>query len=549
MKSLNFEFLRSKWPELAGLGGFAESYAHSDPIGSLSKLRQYGEELVKWIYHEVRLPIPQRANQIELLEAQAFVDITPQLILSKLHTLRIEGNRAVHGGVGDSTTALRLIKEAYNISRWLFATHSTDDVALVKPFVNPPSGGIEGSERRKEKKAILQRLVDQEAQLKKFLLEIEKERKRSSELESTAEERKAALDAALAASTQLETLDPLSFNEEQTRRYLIDTTLASYGWQVAPGLENTAEVKKEVTVLHQPTDSEEGHADYVLYDDNGMPLAVVEAKKTSKNVQIGRTQAKIYADGLEKEHGQRPIIFYTNGYETYIWNDAEGEGWRRIYGFYSKDSLQHLIFQRNEKKPLSEVKANIDIAGRMYQIEAVQRVAEKFAEKKRKALIVQATGTGKTRVAISLSDALIKAKWAKRILFLCDRKELRKQAHNAFKEFLPSEPRTIISRATAKDRDSRIYFATYPAMTRIYQSFDIGFFDLIIADESHRSLYNRYKQLFDYFDCCQVGLTATPIRFIGKSTFDIFQCEDQDPTASYEFKEAIENTPLSLIHI
>ena len=197
MKSLNFEFLRSKWPELAGLGGFAESYAHSDPIGSLSKLRQYGEELVKWIYHEVRLPIPQRANQIELLEAQAFVDITPQLILSKLHTLRIEGNRAVHGGVGDSTTALRLIKEAYNISRWLFATHSTDDVALVKPFVNPPSGGIEGSERRKEKKAILQRLVDHEAQLKKFLLEIEKERKRSSELESTAEERKAALDLSL----------------------------------------------------------------------------------------------------------------------------------------------------------------------------------------------------------------------------------------------------------------------------------------------------------------------------------------------------------------
>ena len=211
MKSLNFEFLRSRWPELAGLGGFAETYAHTDPKGSLAKLRQFGEELTKWIYHDVRLPIPIRANQIELLEAQPFVDVTPPVVLSKLHTLRIEGNRAVHGSSGDTTTAFRILKEAYNIARWLFATHTADDVSAVTAFVEPPKGGVEGAEQRKEKRAILQRLVDQEAQLQKLLGEIENERERSTKLEATAEERKAALQAAAAASEKLQDLDPLSF--------------------------------------------------------------------------------------------------------------------------------------------------------------------------------------------------------------------------------------------------------------------------------------------------------------------------------------------------
>ena len=263
MKSLNFEFLRSQWPELAGLGGFAETYAHTDPKGSLAKLRQFGEELTKWIYDEVSLPLPVRANQIELLEAQPFVDITPRVVLSKLHALRIEGNRAVHGSGGDTTTALRVLKEAYNIARWLFATHTTEDVSAVTPFVEPPKGGVEGAEQRKEKRAILQRIVDQEAQLQKLIGEIDNERERSTKLEATAEERKAALQAAVAASDQLKDLDPLSFNEDQTRRYLIDQTLADNGWDIGPGESNTSEVHKEVLVPNQPTNSTEGYADYV----------------------------------------------------------------------------------------------------------------------------------------------------------------------------------------------------------------------------------------------------------------------------------------------
>lgn len=547
MKSTNFEFLRPKWPELASLGGFAESYAHSDPIGSISKLRAFCEQVVEWIHHGQRLPKPYRANLSDLLENQPFRDVTPPVVLSKLHGLRKEGNSAVHGNRGDATVALRLTREAYNVGRWLYVTYADGNVADCPEFTEPPKGGVEGIELRREKRAILERIAAQEAQMQKLLADLEKERSQARRAEATAEERRAALEAALKAKEALEAVDPLSFSEAETRTYLIDQMLADEGWYIGKGSTDTDEVKKEYPVSHQTTESGEGAADYVLFDDNGKPLAVVEAKKTSENPQKGRTQARLYADGLEQQHGQRPVIFYTNGYDLWIWNDSAGEPWRKLYGFYSKDSLQHLIFQRTEKQPVSNIRPNPIIAGRMYQIEAVRRVVETFAEKKRKALIVQATGTGKTRVGISLSDAMIRAGWAKRILFLCDRRELRKQANNAFKEFLPSEPRTYVTRVSAGDTDHRIYLSTYPAMMKVHESFDVGFFDLIIADESHRSLYNRYRQLFQYFDCYQVGLTATPVDFVERNTFDMFDCEPGDPTANYSYQEALDHRPPYLV--
>jgi len=550
MKSTNFEFLRPKWPELASLGGFAEAYAHTDPIGSISKLRAFCEQVVEWIHHDQRLPKPFRANLSDLMENQPFRDVTPQVVLSKLHALRKEGNNAVHGNKGDATVALRLTREAHNVGRWIFVTYAGGSVSDCPEYTEPPKGGVEGVQQRREKRAILERIAAQESQMQKLLADLEKERSQARQAEATAEERRAALEAALKAKEALEAVDPLSFNEAETRIYLIDQTLADEGWDVGKGAADTDEVKKEYPVSHQPTESGEGAADYVLFDDNGKPLAVVEAKKTSEDPQKGRTQAKLYADGLEKQHGQRPVIFYTNGYDLWIWNDAAGEPWRKLYGFYSKDSLQHLIFQRTEKLPVSKVSPNPIVGGRklrMYQIEAIRRVVERFAEKKRKALIVQATGTGKTIVAISLSDSMIRAGWAKRILFLCDRRELRKQASNAFKECLPSEPRTYVTGASAGDTDHRIYLSTYPAMMKIHESFDVGFFDLIIADESHRSLYNRYRQLFEYFDCYQVGLTATPVGFVARNTFRMFQCEDQDPTANYTYDEAVTHNPPYLV--
>ena len=377
--------------------------------------------------------------------------------------------------------------------------------------------------------------------MQKLLADLEAERSRATQAEATAEERRAALEAALKATQSLQAIDPMAFNEDETRRYLIDQMLADADWDVGKGNVSTNDVVKEAPVQYQVGPSGEGKADYVLSDDNGKPLGVVEAKKTSRDPQLGRKQAEQYADGLEKEHKQRPVIFYTNGYDNWIWNDhpSAGEPPRKIYGFYSKDSLQHLHFQRTAKKPVSEVAANPDIAGWMFQMEAVRRVVERFAQKKRKALIVQATGTGKTRVAISLCDAMIKANWAKRILFLCDRRELRKQANKAFNEFMPSLPRTYVKGSSAGDTTNRIFLSTYPAMMKIFESFDIGFFDLIICDESHRSLYNRYRQILEYFDCYQLGLTATPVDFLARNTFKLFDCEEGDPTSNYDYATAV----------
>lgn len=539
MKSINFEFLRPTWPELAGLGGFAEAYAHSDPLGSLTKLRSFCEQAVEWIHHNQKLHKPFRANLNDLLHNQSFKDIIPQVVLSKLHSLRMVGNDAVHGNKGDTTTALQAIQEAYNVARWLHVNYAEGNVSDCPDFKQPPSGGIEGSENRKERRAILERISAQEAQMKKLLDTLEKERSRADQAEATAEERAAALKAAVEATDKLKKVDPLSFNEAETRKYLIDQMLADEGWDVGKGKISTSEVIKEAPVGYQVGTSGKGSADYVLDDDNGKPLGVVEAKKTAKDPRIGQKQAEQYADGLEKEHGQRPVMFYTNGYDIWIWNDAVKEPPRKIYGFYSKNSLQHLHFQRTAKKPVGEVAANPLIAGRMYQIEAVRRVVERFAENKRKALLVQATGTGKTRVAISLCDAMIKANWAKRILFLCDRRELRRQANNAFNEFLPTLPRTTVSGASAGNTKDRIFLSTYPAMMKVYESFDVGFFDLIIADESHRSLYNRYRQIFEYFDSYQLGLTATPVDFISRNTFKIFQCDEGDPTSNYDYATAV----------
>lgn len=372
----------------------------------------------------------------------------------------------------------------------------------------------------------------------KLLADLEKARAEAETAKKSESEKTTILAQAQQAANALE------FSEEETRLKLIDEMLLAVGWDVGSGKASTSEVGKEVEVLHQPTGTGKGYADYVLGGDNGKPLAVVEAKKTAEDAQKGKMQAKYYADGLEKMHGQRPVIFFTNGYEVFIWDDTKKEPPRKVFGFYSKDSLDYAHFQNRQRSDvlgaLNPVEA---ITDRLYQIEAIKRVAEHFDNRKRRALVIQATGTGKTRVAIALCELMIRAKWAKRILFLCDRRELRKQASDSFDEFLPSEPRVLVTRATAGDRTKRIYLSTYPAMMKCYQDFDPGFFDLVIADESHRSIYNRYRDLFRWFDAYQVGLTATPVKFIHRNTYSLFGCENEDPTSNFTYEEAISHDP------
>jgi len=535
-QSTNFEFLRTHRGELADLGAFAEAYAYSDPVSSLVKLRLFAEVFVTGLYSHLKLPRPFQANLNDLLNEECFRQSVPSVIINKIHILRKAGNSAAHSNYGSSQDALCGLQSAFDLARWIHISLYKGSVTSCGEYKAPLQTNIHAAVEA-EKKKLKEQLALQEAEMQQLLQKLEEERKTAEAHAKTAAELQSVLDAGQKAA------DTLKFDEAKTRKELIDAMLLEVGWNIDPSGVSTEQVGQEIEVNNQPTTSGLGYADYVLWAENGKPLAVIEAKKTAVSPERGRTQAKLYADSLEAKYGQRPVIFYSNGFETFIWNDAVKEPPRKIFGFYSKDSLDYLLFRNLEKAPLETIAPDPQIAGRLYQIEAVKRVCERFSGNHRRSLVIQATGTGKTRVAISLCEALVRAKWAKRILFLCDRRELRKQALNAFKEFLPGEPRTTVSHATYKDRNKRIYLATYPAMMKCLQSFDVGFFDLIIADESHRSIYNRYRDLFTYFDALEVGLTATPVQFIARNTYKMFGCEDKDPTSYFSFEDAINHRP------
>ncbi len=534
MTSHNFEFLREQSPELADLGGFAEKYLHEDPASAVAKLRLFSEQLVERIYQVHQLQKPFQPKFVDLLTNGAFTSMVPQVILDKIHLLRKVGNKGVHGEVVPVKDAVLNLSDAFDLARWFYLFIAEGDRSTLKAF-QPILATHEDTKGKikKEKKEALQQLKAQEERMQQLLADLEAQRAAVKTAEKKAEE----LAALLAAGQQV--ADVLNFDEETTRHRLIDVMLAEAGWDIGAKGISTTEVVQEEEVPYQPTDSGIGYADYVLREDNGKALAVIEAKRASKNPEQGRKQAQLYADGIEKKERQRPLIFYTNGYQTWLWDDSLKYPPRQVYGFYSKDSLQYLVQQRGLRKKLIGHLPKKEITTRLYQIEAIKRVCERFDQGHRMGLVVQATGTGKTRVAVALTDLLIQSGWVKRVLFLCDRRELRKQAKNAFDDFI-GEPTTYVTARTAKDRTKRVYFGTYPAMQKIFETFDVGFFDLIIADESHRSIYNRYRELFLYFDCLQVGLTATPVDFISRNTFSLFGCEEKNPTAYYPLEQAIE---------
>ena len=272
-----------------------------------------------------------------------------------------------------------------------------------------------------------------------------------------------------------------------------------------------------------------GFVDYVLWGDDGKPLAVVEAKKTMVDADVGQQQAKLYADCLEAMHGQRPLIFYSNGYETYLWDDTSYPP-RKVDGFYKKDELASIIVRREQRGELRVADINSEIAGRYYQKRAIGSIAAHFTASHRKALLVMATGTGKTRMSIALTDLLQRAGWVKRTLFLADRVSLVRQAASAFKEHLPdSSPVNLV---TEKDQTGRVYVSTYPTMMGLIDAsegseakFSVGHFDLVIIDEAHRSVYRKYGAIFRYFDSLLVGLTATPRDQVDKNTYELFGLE------------------------
>lgn len=340
--------------------------------------------------------------------------------------------------------------------------------------------------------------------------------------------------------------------EAETRKNIIDKKLKEAGWDV----NNRSQVRLEYDIsvplpagVSEARTKYEGHqfSDYVLLGKDGKPIAVVEAKKTSKDAGVGREQAKQYCYHIQRENGGfLPFCFYTNGLETYFW-DLENQPPRKILGYPTRDDFERLSFIREYRKKLSDELINTTIAGRDYQIRAIRSILEGIEKKKRNFLLVMATGTGKTRTCISLVDALMRAKHAVRVLFLVDRIALRDQGLDAFKEHLPNEPRWPKRGEKSISKDRRIYISTYPTMLNIIRDekerLSPHFFDLIVIDESHRSIYNTYGEILDYFKTLTLGLTATPTDVIDHNTFKLFQCDDGLPTFAYTYEEAVNNDP------
>lgn len=324
-------------------------------------------------------------------------------------------------------------------------------------------------------------------------------------------------------------------DEQETRQHHIDNQLRRAGWK-----HDDFSLLEEFMLPDSVSPAPSTHnqfADYALIDRAGKPIAIVEAKKTSRDAIAGKRQAADYADLIIKRYGIDPFIFLTNGVETWFWDRAIAP-LRRISGFFTLDDLRRLEYQRRVRQDPTGIPHNRTIVNRLYQVEAIKRVTDALKQSQRKFLLVMATGTGKTRTAIALIDILMRANWVKQILFLADRRELVKQALGDLKEHLPNQTRARVEGGEI-DLTANIHVATYPSMMQVYEELSPGFYDLIIADESHRSIYNRYRTLFDHFDAMQLGLTATPTDFIDHNTFDLFECPDGLPTFYYPYEQAI----------
>ena len=517
----NFDFLKSdpQFSTFSDVAISAEKILNIDAAASVLNCRRAMEFAVKWMYSvDKDLEMPYDTTLITLMSSEDFRDVVGNDIYRRMDFIRKVGNIAAHGGKKISMEQAKLcIENLYYFLDYVAYCYGKDY----------KEGQFDAS---------LLELTTEEAL--SFVTE------KTVDLESLMAENKALKDeltARRAEQQQTYVPKPLDLSEFKTRKIYIDTMLQEAGW-----IENETWIN-EVELPGMPNKSEVGYADYVLYDDTHKPLAVVEAKRTCKDVAVGRQQAKLYADILEKQHGRRPVIFLTNGFETRIDDGQYPE--RKVATIYSKRDLEKMFNLRRMRTSLKNVMVDKNIAGRYYQEGAIKAVADSFDVKnRRKALLVMATGSGKTRTVIALCKVLLEHGWVKNILFLADRTSLVTQAKRAFVNLLPDL--SVTNLCEEKDNfTAHCVFSTYQTM---YNSIDevkdeegklftSGHFDLLICDEAHRSIYNKYRDIFNYFDAPLVGLTATPKDEIDKNTYEIFELESGVPTYGYELAQAVQD--------
>ncbi|MFN1513689.1 DEAD/DEAH box helicase family protein [Vibrio owensii] len=580
----NFMFVKADFSELYSDVVQAEQLVYLSPKASAVLSRSVLENAVNWLYeNERKLQRPWRADLSTLMHEESFKALFNRTMFGELNLIRKIGNSAAHASSSNThrnhrvapNDAMASLKYLFRFLRFLviyYGKTTPESQVFEESLIPTPSSSNTDKVDKQQDKAELESLLkkietqnEANREAEKKLLEQAKENALlKQQLEQQKEElaqRKHEREKTVDVDTEI----PLEISEAETRKRYIDLQLKEAGWT---NLRDGHELEYEVKGMPKSTNPTGiGYVDYVLWGDNGLPLAVVEAKKTLVSPKKGKHQAELYADCLETMTGQRPVIFYTNGFETYLWDDQFSPE-REVQGFFTKNELALMIERRDPvsgRQDLRKFKVNQDIAGkgRPYQLEAVARVAENSVRAvletdangkevevlrsgSRQSLLVMATGSGKTRVSAAITDMMTKCNWAKRVLFLADRNALVTQAKNNFNQYLPHLSAIDLTKEK-EDNQTRVVFSTYPTiMNRIDGRLDgderfygVGHFDLIIIDEAHRSVYQKYKTIFDYFDAMLIGLTATPKTQVDHNTYELFGIEDNNPTFAYELDKAV----------
>lgn len=528
----NFDYLLKKeeYKSFALQSVEAEKSIAISPSTCAILCRRALELAVRFVYsYDADLQIPYRDNLSSLVHETTFRNIIePRLFPMLKYVIRV-GNMAVHTNSKiKRDTAVTSLRDLYEFCDWIDYSYSKDykeksfDESLL-------ALGTEKRVKAEELKELYDNLSSKDKKLEQIIKENEDLRKQM------AEERK------LHTETREFHVDKIS--EAETRKRYIDIALQEAGWIIG----NNCSVEEPVKGM--PNNTGIGHVDYVLWGKDRKPLAVVEAKKASVDTVVGSQQAKLYADCLQNEYNQRPLIFTTNGFDIYYTNDYVGYPRRIVYGFFTQEELQLEVDRRKQRIPLESIEIKDTITNRPYQKEAVTSVCDAIDNKHRKMLLVQATGSGKTRVSISIVDVLRRHNYVKNILFLADRTALVKQAKNSYSKLLDDLSCCNLCEGKDEPEHSRMIFSTYPTMMNAIDSrknefggklFTPGHFDLIICDEAHRSIYKKYQEIFEYFDGMLLGMTATPKNEIDRNTYGIFDLERGVPTFAYELETAVE---------
>lgn len=534
----NFAYLLDKkgYSEFAQAAVEAEKALAISPASVAIHARKALELGVKFIYSvEPSLTIPYKDNLSALIHNYCFKDMIGLNLFHLIKFIVRLGNVAVHSGSPvQAEDAILSLRNLHSFCDWIDYSYS-EDYQQVDFDVNILPKPASESQNKQQ----LQKMADA---LDKKSQSLEELKKLNEDLMNQLQELKQV-------NIQQRVFQVDEISEAETRNRYIDLALMEAGWRIAGAQVKLPNCYTEVPVAGMPNNSGNGYVDYVLYGQDQMPLAVVEAKKTSVDAMAGSYQAKLYADCLGKQYGRRPLIFTTNGFEIFYTNDFRQEARRQISGFLTQDELQLEMERRRTRKPLYHIEIDENITNRPYQKEAVITACEEIENHHRKLLIVQATGTGKTRVSISLVDVLLKHNYVKNILFLADRTALVRQAMRNYVDLLPNLTCCNLTENKEDPQQCRMIFSTYPTIMNAIDSnrlkdgrrlFTPGHFDLIILDEAHRSVYNKYQDIFQYFDGMLLGLTATPKSEIDKDTYGVFDLEKGNPTFAYELEQAVE---------